>query len=162
MWKRVSGIITILLVLVSGVLTAGRPAQAQDMEIIYIRQESPPPGWVHIQYVIHSTWCNSSGDCGTDWSPAGQRAIFERVPDRVTLGRGVGNDAPPYPPVGRWGRLLCADGQWAAGTWYHNSTWEGGWTLANRYISYSDGICLREVPCQLEVWREVWTSMASD
>lgn len=162
MRKRVSSVVAILLVLVPGLLAAGPPAQAEDLWVFYVREESAPPGWVHIQYVIHSTWCNNSGDCGTDWTPAGQRAIFERVPDRVNLAHGYGDDAPPYPPVGRWNRLRCADGQWAAGTWYHNSTWEGGWTLANRYISYNDGDCGGAPPCQVEIWREVWTSMSSD
>lgn len=160
-WKRLAAIVIILLLVVPVLLPAGS-AQADDTWVRYVRQEKPPAGWVHVRYVIRATWCNVSGECGTAWSPSDQQGIFERVPDRVRLAHGEGDDSPPSGRVGRWPRLRCADGQWAQGTWYHNSTWEGGWVLKNRYTTYSNHECMGDSPCTVEVYEENWTRMVSD
>lgn len=155
-----------ILVLLSGMwagIAAPRAAAAQGGggepdNIINLFTPAAPASCAHLQYEIRATWCGSG--CGTDWEPSAQVAWFECQPTRQFLGHGVGDDSAPYGDgVLRWPRLICADGKWAAGYWYHNRKYDGGFSLTSQWCEYDpQGNCA----FLYRQWTETWTSATID
>ncbi len=94
---------------------------------IYILHEPTlPAGWVYVQQYLVGSGCEGY-TCGSDWTPNSIRNLFEKPGDRTYRGHGEGDGSPPF-PLAIWdGRDRCGDGNWAAGTWYHNGYFNLVW-----------------------------------
>lgn len=101
--------------------------ESQGVYYLYIVHDPAlPAGWVYVQQYLVGSGCQGY-TCGSNWTPNSVRNLFEKPGDRTPRGHGEGNGSPPSPlPV--WdGRDQCGDGQWAAGTWYHNGYFNLVW-----------------------------------
>jgi hypothetical protein len=89
---------------------------------------SNPAGWVKVRWLLTASGC-SGCTCGAEWTPGSQTGLFEKPGDRTPRGHNEGDDSAPGGGAVNDPRAQCSDGEWAAGTWYHNAIFPVVWTL---------------------------------
>ena len=128
MRKRIFGALVLAAVLAALVVPASRPAYAAiEWRYVLHPPGSPPAGWVQVRWVLTASGC-SGCQCGSNWQPGTQTGLMEKPADRQTVGRNQGPTSSPWGSTGD-PRAQCANGEWAAGTWYHNAIFSVVWTF---------------------------------
>ena len=122
--------LTILLLVLT--LTIVRPAPsfaALDYRYVLNPPTGNPAGWAKVRWLLTASGCSGT-TCGSDWTPGSQTGLFEKTGDRTSKGHNEGDGNAPGGGSVRDPRAQCPDGEWAAGTWYHNAVFPVVWTSA--------------------------------
>lgn len=137
--RRIAAGLAVVATLAFAVTALGRPATAQSSSYFVWTAHppsGPPSGWVYVTYYLGSSGC-SGCECSSNWNPGPASGVMEKPGDRTSCARGQGPTSSPWGSTGD-GRASCPNGQPAAGTWYHNSTWYVAWSCG--ITGYQNGI----------------------
>jgi len=166
--RRIGLFLTLLMLslLATGLLAVGgsprgeaAPAAVPAAQVPPVRVECGPPevdGWVIVEDYLAWSGC-VTWECWSSWiynDPS--NALMEKQPRLSFFSHGSSNPGSPWPgPASIYdGRQLCADGERAAGYWYHN----GNARPVFRYRSFPGDPPWLECMWVMEpAWDQTWS-----